>query len=213
MLGCCFFFAGFFFLPNEQLLFCFFNSLHNVIRNLRVNIKTEKHLRIIFFCLPEIQSAKLCIRLQFACHIRTSPEFEWTPGPDATTSTDEVQKGWKAGCQMRPSRADGVAEPTSPAKASENLTSFLQKTKQRKEKSTLRIWIHSESEELQLARTDVRTDLEVNPINPQTCAAQINLAVLLQIPRTGAETEELPLHNNSGTRAFRTGSSGWCQKM
>lgn len=55
--------------------------------------------------LPEIQSAKLCIRLQFACHIRTSPRVKLSPDPDATISRGRCEKA--AGRQVSLSRAAG----------------------------------------------------------------------------------------------------------
>lgn len=106
-----------------------------MIWNLRVNIK-NRETPDNHFCLPEIQSAKLCMRLQFACHIRTSPELEWTTGPDAMISTDKVQKRIESGLsdETVPSWW-GSPNPTGSAEASENLSSFLQKkTKKNKTK-------------------------------------------------------------------------------
>lgn len=128
---------------------------------------TEKHL-IIVFCFffayrksSPLNYASVCSLLATSELLLSLSEHRVLMRRPALT---RCKKRWKAGCQMRPSRADGVADPTSLADASEDLPSFLQKNKTKQNKhSTLRIWIHSESEELQLARTDDRMDLEVNP--------------------------------------------------
>lgn len=128
-----FFFCRVFF-SSQWTVVVFFNSLHNVIRNLRVNIKTEKHLRIIFFAYRKsspLNYASVCSLLATSELLLSLCEHRVLMRRPALT---RLQKGCKAGCQMRPSRADGVAEPTSPAKASENLTSFLQKNKTNKRK-------------------------------------------------------------------------------
>lgn len=80
--------------------------------------------------LPEIQSAKLCIRLQFACHIRTSPRVKLSLDPDATISRGRCEKA--AGRQVRLSRAGGwssrtrlvLQNPSGKSTSSKNCTQY-----------------------------------------------------------------------------------------
>lgn len=175
-------------------------------------IHLEKKSTRHFFCLlPEIQSARLCIRLQLACHIRTSPELESTPGPDAMISTDKVQTNK----QTKKKRMSDETVPRWWCRLSRPLTAAFTKThthartqlKKKKKK------FHAQySGSLRIRRAAARTERRSHGSTSKSLSIRrhaqpwINLAVLLQARVTGAEAAELPLHNKSSV-ALRLVSS------
>lgn len=159
-----FFWTGFFFLPNKQFFLLFFlNSLHNVISNLRVNIKTETPENLFFFAYRKsspLNYASVCSLLATSELLLSLSEHRVLMQRPALT---RFKKDGKR--VVRWDRPELMVSPTRlvPQKLQKISPASSKKQNKQKEKSTLRMWIHSESEELQLARTDVRTDLEVNP--------------------------------------------------
>lgn len=115
-----------------------------------------KKKALIHVCLPEIQSVKLCIRLQFACHIRTCLQVKFPGDPDATFGSRicELQSQAGKSVYVQGRRAGNQSNPEPPAGSPHNLSKNL------KTIFLFPLYIKSRIKQSQC------TDLELNPNQP-----------------------------------------------
>lgn len=122
-----------------------------------------RKVKCVSLCLPEIQSAKLCIRLQFACHIRTCFQVKFSLDPDvatmssgrrATQQVDRPKLRRGVGGQCVPTRTGGLCRAST---KSQQLLQNKSKTMQ-----SMSLFPPNHNEWSSSAQS-VCTELELNP--------------------------------------------------
>lgn len=152
------------------------------------------------FCLPDIQSAKLCIRLQLACHIRTCFRVQVSQDPGVMVSGRCESADWQTqtGSSACLCRTCGLATGLALQSPREISTASQKNTNKNKNKTAINIRIPPESQWMELTRA---TRLHWDRIKASSVCTHAQLRpihlLFVMLPRIRAETGERLLHNIS----------------